>query len=66
MIEYQGYVIKADKLSPRLVKVSVAGHGGKIPLVLESLYTSVGVAKDSIDSYLANKGTKNGKAGSES
>lgn len=65
-MEYKGYLIKADKQSPTLFRVATAGQGGKIPLVLDSLFTSSGLAKAEIDSYLATKESKNGKTRTES
>lgn len=62
MREYKGYLIKADLVSPMLFKVATAGQGGKIPDVLDSLYTSAGLAMQEIDKYLENKGLKNDKA----
>lgn len=66
MIEYKGYYIKADKISPMLSRVVTTGKGGKIPSVLDSLFTSYGLAKSEIDAYLLTKETKNGETRSES
>lgn len=66
MKEYKGYLIKPSKVSPMNYAVATAGQGGKIPVVLDSLYTSVGVAMQAIDEYLDTKVKRNGKAGSES
>lgn len=66
MIIYNGYIIKADKVSPMLYKIALEGQGGKIPVILDSLFTSLGLAKSEIDSYLLNKEVKNGKARTES
>ena len=63
---YKGYLIKADKQSPMLYKVAVEGQGGKIPTVLDTLFTSAGLAKFEIDAYLAIKESKNGKTRTES
>jgi hypothetical protein len=68
-MEYKGYLINPHKVIPTSYVVATAGQGGKIPKVLESLFTSYGIAKDTIDYYLQNKdekGVKNGKASSES
>lgn len=65
-MEYQGYLIKAYAPSPMLYNVATAGQGGKIPKMLESLFTSTGIAKAAIDEYLAIKESKNGKASSQS
>ena len=52
---YKGYLIKSDKNFPSLLVVATSGQGGKIPKVLESLFTSVGEAKSVIDSYTEGK-----------
>lgn len=75
-IEYRGFLISPYKLVPTAYYVATAGQGGKIPKVLETLFTSTGVAKDSIDNYLlyklekvinkSEKEVKNGKTSSES
>lgn len=66
MKEYKGYLIKPSKVSPMNFSVATAGQGGKIPDVLDSLFTSAGLAMQAIDSYLETKGKRNGKARSES
>jgi hypothetical protein len=60
--EYKGYQIKPDAQSPTLFKVVTAGQGGKIPDVLDSLFTSAGLAMREIDNYLVLKEQRNGKA----
>lgn len=55
MIEYREYQIKAHKEWPSLLVIVTAGKGGKIPNVLDGLFTSVAVAKERIDSYLENR-----------
>lgn len=64
MIVYKGYQIKPHKLYPTLSVVVTDGKGGKVPDVLTSLFTSTGIAKFEIDTYLAkkNKDVKNGEA----
>lgn len=64
--EYKGYLIKPHKLMPSSYCVATAGQGGKIPAVLEGLFTSVGIAKELIDTYTNAKEVKNGKARNES
>lgn len=59
---YKGYLIKPNKQMPSSYCVATAGQGGKIPAVLEGLFTSVGIAKIEIDAYLMSKEVKNGKA----
>jgi len=61
-MEYKNYIIKASPDSPSLYSVATAGQGGKIPNILDSLFTSIGIAKDTIDAYLIQKELKNGKA----
>ena len=63
-MEYKNYLIKPYGPSPMLFQVATAGQGGKIPNVLDSLFTSTGIAKETIDAYLAQKELKNGKASS--
>jgi hypothetical protein len=69
MKAYKGYLIKPSKNSPMNYCVVTEGQGGKIPNVLDSLFTSTGLAMAAIDEYLDNKPVKepkNGKARSES
>ncbi len=65
MKEYKGYLIKPSKVSPMNLTIATAGQGGKIPVVLDSLFTSAGLAMKAIDDYLEAKGQKNGKARTE-
>lgn len=65
-MEYKGYLINPDKTYPSLLKIAVKGQGGKIPNVLDSLFTSLGTAKSAIDGYLLTKEMKSGKTNSES
>ena len=58
MIIYEGYQIKPQPQNPKTLVIVTDGRGGKIPACLEGLYTSVGVAKLAIDSYLPNKPVK--------
>lgn len=64
IIEYKGYQIKPDSKLPSNYIVVTAGRGGKIPAMLDSLFTTPSIAKETIDIYLAGK--ENGKASSES
>jgi len=61
MIEYKGYRIEIAHGS--LVKVMNPGKG-VLPIDLRGLYTNVKFAQLSIDTYLEEKGTKDGKASS--
>ena len=67
MIEYKGYLIKPDRDVPTCYVVVTAGKGGKIPNVLDGLFTSPVYAKDAIDKYvfLRAKGKDNDKTISE-
>lgn len=51
MNEYKGYLITTNPSFPTLVRVSVAGRGGKIPKVLDGNFTSHSVVKSLIDAY---------------
>lgn len=67
IIEYRGYQIKPQKDMPSILIVVTSGKGGKIPAVLDSMFTKPEYAKSAIDSYLTSKErTVNGKASSES
>ena len=52
---YKDYIIKSDKHFPSMLVIATAGQGGKIPKVMESLFTSVGEAKNIIDAYMEGK-----------
>lgn len=58
--EFKGYQIKPHKQYPNNYIVVTAGQGGKIPLVLDTLFTSRQYAMDAIDLYLNTK--KKGKS----
>ena len=62
-MEYKGYLIKPVAKS---YSVSTAGRGGKIPDLMQGLFTSVGVAIQVIDSYLESKDKKGKQDGEES
>lgn len=66
IVEYRGFLIKTSTMSPRLYNVATAGQGGKIPNVLNSLFTSTGIAKETIDMYLEQKELKNAKTDNQS
>jgi hypothetical protein len=64
---YRGYIIAPHKQAPMSFTVATEGKGGKIPAILDSLYTSIGIAKEAIDFYLdTKKDVKDAKANSES
>lgn len=55
MIIYNGYQIKPHAQVPTCYVVVTDGKGGKIPAVLEGLFTTPTLAKEVIDSYLDGK-----------
>lgn len=66
---YNGYQIKPHKEVPTNYIIVTDGKGGKIPEVMEGLFTTRQYAKDVIDKYLASKPKKeatNDKAGNKS
>ena len=54
-MEYQGYLITAPKTGPRCYSIATSRRGGKIPDVMLGVFTSTGVAIQTIDAYLASK-----------
>lgn len=56
--DYMGYRVKPAKETPSHYIVVTAGKGGKIPAVLEGMFTSKTKAKQVIDSYLNSRGNK--------
>lgn len=61
-MEYKGYLIKPVGKS---YSVSTAGRGGKIPDVMQGLFTSTGVAIQLIETYLESKDKKGKQDGEE-
>ena len=62
-MNYRGYIISSDPISPTLYSVATEGRGGRIPSVLEGRFTSAQWVKNQIDAYLANQEEKTrGKA----
>lgn len=55
IIEYNGYQIKPHRETPTSYIVVTSGKGGKIPNVLDGLFTTPAYAKETIDKYLASK-----------
>jgi hypothetical protein len=55
IVQYEGYDIKPHKEVPTNYIVVTSGKGGKIPAMLEGLFTSRAIAKDKIDTYLRSK-----------
>ena len=67
--EYKGFQVKPHPAYPSSIIVAVAGRGGKIPNILNTMFTSRGLARGVIDSYLDSKPEKeqdNAKAGKSS
>lgn len=64
IVIHEGYQVKPHKLHPKTYIVVVDGKGGKIPAVLDGLFTSVGVASKAIDEYVENR-KSNGKKSNE-
>lgn len=58
MKEYRGYQIKPDKQYPNNYVIVTSGRGGKIPNVLDGLFTSVPIGMNAIDKYLMGKPDK--------
>lgn len=50
--EYKGFQIKPWPKLPTSYIVAVDGKGGSIPAVLDTLFTSRGIAKQFIDDYI--------------
>lgn len=55
MIEYRGYQVKPSKEAPQSYVIVTAGRGGKIPVIMQGLFTSPGIAKQVIDLYVGEK-----------
>lgn len=55
IIEYQNYLIKPHPLNPKSYLIVTSGKGGKIPDVMTGMFTSIGIAKQLIDSYIEKK-----------
>lgn len=55
---YRGYIVSPHPASPCLLTVAVEGRGGKIPNMLQGLFTSHHTVKGVIDRYLDMKGGK--------
>ena len=52
---YKGFQVKPHKQYPNNYVVVTDGKGGKIPNVLDTMFTSRCIAKEEIDRYLSNK-----------
>jgi len=60
-MEYKNYLITPDKLTPSNYRIATAGRGGKIPDLMDGLFTSPNLAKEVIDVYLEKKEVENDK-----
>jgi hypothetical protein len=60
--KYKGYDIKPHKEFPTSYIIVTEGKGGKIPRVMEGLFTSTAVAKQQIDKYAEAKGIVSAQA----
>lgn len=55
-MEYRGYLIKPSALNSNSLTIALAGKGGKIPRMMEGLFTSKTYAMKMVDLYLDSKG----------
>lgn len=53
--EYRGYIVRPHLNNPRSLIIVSPGRGGKLPKVLEGLFTDRNTAYQAIDIYLAGK-----------
>jgi len=58
MISYNGFAIKPHRQYPNSYEITKEGNGGSIPEVFDTLFTSIGIAKSFIDSYVERRGAK--------
>ena len=56
--EYKGYQIKPHKEHPKSYIIVTAGKGGKIPDLMDGLFTTRMIARSVIDSYVDVKQAK--------
>ena len=54
-MNYKGYLITPTKGLGSAYEIVTAGQGGKIPNIMNGLFTSRGTAMQVIDSYLESK-----------
>jgi hypothetical protein len=55
MTEYKGFDIIPQKANPRSLIIVHHGKAGKIPKILEGVFTDRGTAKSLIDMYVDSK-----------
>ena len=60
--EHRGYQIKPHKDHPKSLVIVTTGKGGKIPAVMEELFTTAALARQVIDSYVERKEEVDDKA----
>lgn len=63
-MEYKGYLINPSTTGAKCYSISTAGRGGKIPDLMQGVFTAKHVAMQLIDSYLESK-EKKGKTDGE-
>lgn len=56
--EYKGYQIKPHKEHPKSYVIVTSGKGGKIPNLMDGLFTSRSIAKSVIDGYVETQQPK--------
>jgi hypothetical protein len=54
-MEYKGYLIKPATGGAKCYSIATAGRGGKIPDLMLGVFTSTGIAAQTIDRYLESK-----------
>lgn len=54
--EYKGYSIRPHVNNPKCYIISFRGQGGKIPQILDGMFTDRGTCRRNIDHYLEQKG----------
>jgi hypothetical protein len=57
-MEYKGYLITPASTGAKCYSIATAGRGGKIPDVMQGVFTSTGVAMQTVDIYLEGKEKK--------
>jgi NCAIR mutase (PurE)-related protein len=62
IIIYEGYQVKPHNQHPKHYIVVTDGRGGKIPSMLEGMFTTPVLAKAAIDNYLTTKATDGKKS----
>jgi hypothetical protein len=55
IVQHNGYDIKPNKETPNCCIIVTSGRGGKIPNILDGMFTTPEYAKRAIDKYLESK-----------